>query len=132
MRGMAPPFMPQCATCPNQPVMAQAQRMYYQAPMNAGACGSCGTCGNSGMCGASYAEPGCAYAGEAGCGGPAMVGYGGDFGSCGACGLCGSCGTFEACGSRGWVGGGWQTFDRRAPPAEGPTHPRNSHTTSTN
>src|SRR5258705_3196821 len=85
MRGMAPPFMPQCATCPNQPVMAQAQRMYYQAPMNAGACGSCGTCGNSGMCGACYAEPGCAYAGEAGCGGPAMVGYGGGFRMCGAC-----------------------------------------------
>lgn len=88
MPAMAQPFMPQCATCPS-PVMAQAQPMYYQAPM-------------ANPCGACYAEPGCAYAGgyagEVGCGygGPAMVGYGGDCGSCGPCGSCDSC---SSCGN---------------------------------
>jgi hypothetical protein len=99
MPAMAQPFAPQCATCQNQPMMAQPQPMYYQAPMNyqmpmnAGACGTC------------YAEPGCAYAGEVGCGcsGPAMVGYGGDCGSCGSCGSCDSCGGggCSSCGSGG-------------------------------
>lgn len=80
MPAMAQPFMPQCATCPNQPMMTQAQPMYYQSPM-------------ANPCGACYAEPGCSYAGEAGCGGPAMVGYGGDCGSCGSCDSCSSCGS---------------------------------------
>ena len=50
MPAMAQQFMPQCATCPSQPVMTQAQPMYYQAPM-------------ANPCSACYAEPGCAYAG---------------------------------------------------------------------
>jgi hypothetical protein len=106
MPAMAQPFMPQCATCPNAPVMAQAQPMYYQAPM-------------ANPCGACYAEPGCAYAGgyagEVGCGcsGPAMVGYGGDCGSCGSCGSCDSCGS---CGS-----GGCSSCSGGAPAATSPT-----------
>src|SRR5215212_334297 len=56
MPAMAQQFAPQCATCQNQPVMAQAQPMYYQAPMQTQMINPCGAC---------YAEPGCAYAGEA-------------------------------------------------------------------
>jgi hypothetical protein len=87
MPAMAQQFAPQCATCATQPVMTQAQPMYYQAPMpmNAG-CNTCGAC---------YAEPSCAYSGD---GGPAMAGYGGDCGSCGSCGSCESC---SSCGSGG-------------------------------
>jgi hypothetical protein len=83
MPAMAQPFMPQYAAAPN-PMMTQAQPMYYQAPM-------------ANPCGACYVEPGCGYA-EASCGGPAMVGYGGD------CGPCGSCGPCDACGSGGCSG----------------------------